>query len=79
MTPNGWSVRDFTSRIAFSSSSNVIVALARMPRPPAFAVPLTSRGPDTQPMPVCTTGWRTPTSSVNGVFSTWGVMRSGLP
>ena len=36
LTPNGWSVRPFTSRIACSSSSYVIVALARMPSPPAF-------------------------------------------
>ncbi len=56
LTPNGWSVRPFTSRIACSSSSMVIVALARMPRPPAFAVPTTRRGPATQPIPVCTTG-----------------------
>src|SRR3954447_150426 len=67
LTPKGWSVRSLTSRIARSSSSTVIVAPARMPRPPAAAVPLTSRGPDTQPMPVCTTGCRTPTRAVNGV------------
>ena len=43
------------------------MALARMPRPPAFAVALTRRGPETQPMPVCTTGCRTPTRSVRAV------------
>ncbi len=55
-TPNGCVVRDFVSAIAFSSSSYDIVALARMPSPPAFAVAEVRRGPDTQPMPVCTTG-----------------------
>src|SRR6478752_2567256 len=74
LTPNGLSVRSLTSMIAFSSSSKVIVALARMPRPPALAVPTTSRGPDTQPMPVCTTGCGTPTRSVNGVRSSCSVM-----
>ncbi len=73
LTPNGWSVRLFTSRIARSSSSTVIVALARMPRPPAFAVPTTRRGPATQPMPVCTTGWRTPARSVSGVRSSCSI------
>ena len=72
-TPNGWSVRLLTSLMACSSSSYDIVALARMPRPPAFAVPLTRRGPETQPMPVCTIGWRTPASSVRGVLSCWSI------
>src|SRR6195952_1662052 len=66
-TPNGRSVRLFTSAMAWSSSSKVMVAEARIPSPPALAVPLTRRGPATQPMPVCTTGWRTPASSVSGV------------
>src|SRR4051794_7887540 len=74
LTPNGWSVRALTSAIACSSSSKVMVALARMPSPPAFAVPLTRRGPETQPMPVCTTGCRTPTRSVNGVRSSCSLM-----
>ncbi len=73
LTPKGWSVRPFTSMIAASSSARLMVAPARMPRPPAFAVPLTSRGPETQPMPVCTTGWRTPTRSVNGVRISWSI------
>ena len=34
----------------------VMVAEARIPRPPALAVAATSRGPATQPMPVCTMG-----------------------
>lgn len=79
LTPNGWSVRLLTSRIARSSSSKVIVALARMPSPPAFAVPEVSRAPETQPIPVCTTGCRTPTRSVNGVRRTGGVTGPGPP
>jgi hypothetical protein len=49
-------VRLFVSRIAASSSSYVIVAEARMPSPPALDVADVSRGPETQPIPVCTTG-----------------------
>src|SRR4051812_6670570 len=78
LTPNGWSVRPFTSVMAWSSSSYVMVALARMPSPPALAVPDTSRGPATHPMPVCTTGWRTPTSSLSGVRSSCSII-SGSP
>ncbi len=38
-----------------------------MPRPPALAVAAVSVAPETQPMPVCTTGRRTPTSLLNRV------------
>ncbi len=55
-TPNGASVRPRTSSMAAASSSNVMVADARMPSAPAAAVADTSRGPATQPMPVCTMG-----------------------
>ena len=72
-TPNGASVRSLTSTMACSSSGSVIVADARMPRPPALAVPLTRLGPETQPMPVWTIGWRTPVSSVSGVDSSWSI------
>src|SRR4051812_17752882 len=74
-TPKGWSVRPLTARMARSSSSCDMVALARMPRPPALAVPETSRGPATQPMPVCTTGCRTPASSVSGVLISCSIIR----
>src|SRR6478735_3334292 len=75
LTPKGSSVRPLTSMIACSSSAKVIVAPARIPRPPALAVPLTRRGPETQPMPVWTTGCRTPTRSVNGVRISCSLMR----
>jgi len=55
-TPKGASVRAFTSLMAAAVSSRVMVAEASSPSPPAFAVPTTSDGPDTQPMPVCTIG-----------------------
>ena len=45
-----------------------IVPPARMPSPPAAAVAAVSSGPDTQPMPVCTIGYRTPVSSVTRVL-----------
>src|SRR3954452_209602 len=73
LTPNGCGVRSLTSTTAFSSSSIDMVADARIPSPPAFAVPETRRGPETQPMPVCTTGCRTPTRSVNGVRSSCSI------
>ena len=68
LTPNGRSVAAFTLRTASANSSSVIVADARMPRPPAFAVADTSRAPATHPIPVCTTGCSMPTSSVSGVL-----------
>ena len=55
-TPKGASVVALTSSIAEASWSKSMVAAARMPRPPALAVADTSRGPATQPMPVCTIG-----------------------
>ncbi len=55
-TPNGRSVRDLTSATAEVRSWRVMVAEARMPRPPASAVAATRRGPATQPMPVWTIG-----------------------
>jgi hypothetical protein len=42
--------------MAAVSSGVVIVAAARMPKPPAAEVAAVSRAPDTQPMPVCTMG-----------------------
>jgi hypothetical protein len=68
LTPNGRSVASLTFAIAVASSSMVIVADARIPRPPAFAVADTSRAPATQPIPVCTTGCWMPTSRVSGVW-----------
>ena len=56
LTPKGAVVRARTSAMAAASSARVMVAEARMPRPPALAVAATSRGPATQPMPVCTMG-----------------------
>ena len=56
LTPNGAVVRLRTSAMAPASSSSVMVAEARMPRPPAAQVAATRRGPATQPMPVCTSG-----------------------
>jgi hypothetical protein len=69
LTPNGLSVAVLTFRIAVANSSRVIVADAKMPNPPALAVAETSRAPATHPIPVCTTGCSTPTSSVSGVCS----------
>src|SRR5256714_755448 len=66
-TPNGASVRSFTSRIAAASSSYDIVAEARIPSAPARAVAVTRWGPATQPIPVWTIGCRTPTRSVQRV------------
>ena len=42
--------------MAASISSMVMVAEARIPSPPASAVPVTSDGPATHPIPVCTIG-----------------------
>lgn len=58
---------DFTFAIAVANSSMVIVAEARIPRPPALAVAETSRAPATQPIPVWTTGCSTPTNRVSAV------------
>ena len=46
-----------------------MVALAKMPRAPALALALTSFGPATQPIPVCTMGYLTPTKSQRDVCS----------
>ena len=69
LMPNGLSVAALTLVTAVCSSSSVMVADARMPRPPALEVADTSRAPATQPIPVCTTGCSMPTSSVSGVRS----------
>ncbi len=69
LMPNGLSVAAFTLVTAVESSSSVMVADARMPRPPALDVAATRRAPATQPMPVCTTGCSMPISSVSGVRS----------
>ena len=46
-----------------------MVTAARMPKPPAALVAAVRFAPDTQPIPVCTTGSRQPTSSQNRVRS----------
>ena len=46
-----------------------MVTAARIPKPPAALVAAVSRAPDTQPMPVCTTGSSHPTRSQNRVRS----------
>ena len=56
LTPKLAEVRDFTSATAARNCSTVIVAEARIPSAPALAVAATSRGPATQPIPVCTMG-----------------------
>ena len=56
LTPNGPFVRLRTSPIAAASSSRLMVAEAKIPRPPASVVAATRRGPATQPMPVWTSG-----------------------
>ena len=66
-TPNGASVRSFTPRTAACSCSGVMVTAARIPKPPLALVAAVRLAPDTQPMPVCTTGTRHPTSSVKRV------------
>ena len=68
-TPNGASVAERTSSTAATISSKPRVAAARTPNPPAAEVAAVSRGPATQPMPVWTTGWRTPTRSQKRVWS----------
>jgi hypothetical protein len=57
IAPKGASVRALISRTAERSRSGDIVAEARMPSAPAFAVADTRRGPATHPMPVWTSGW----------------------
>jgi hypothetical protein len=52
LMPNGLSVAALTFVTAVRSSSSVMVADAKMPRPPALAVADTSRAPATQPIPV---------------------------
>ncbi len=59
----------WTSWIASSSWSKVIVADARMPSPPAALVADVSRAPATQPIPVCTIGYCTPNRSHAAVCS----------
>ena len=68
-TPNEASVAERTSATAATISSKPRVAAARIPNPPAAEVAAVSRGPATQPMPVWTTGWRTPTRSQKRVWS----------
>jgi hypothetical protein len=51
-TPKLRSVLSFTCWMACSSSSKVMVAAAKMPRPPAAEVADVSFAPETQPMPV---------------------------
>src|SRR5438309_1026371 len=63
LTPNGLDVRALTSRTASSSCSKVMVTAARIPSPPAALVAAVRRGPDTQPIPVCTMGKRMPKRS----------------
>jgi hypothetical protein len=56
LTPNGADVRALTSAMADAICSRVMVAEARIPRPPALAVAATRRGPATHPIPVWTMG-----------------------
>ena len=56
LTPKLRSVVSLTSAMASSSSSNVMVAAAKMPSPPADEVADVSCAPETQPMPVWTMG-----------------------
>ena len=53
---NVGAIAAFCDIIAFATVENVIVAAARIPSPPALAVPVTNDGPATHPMPVCTIG-----------------------
>src|SRR5262245_31570967 len=69
LTPNGAPVRSLTRPMAAASSSIVMVTAARMPNPPASLVAAVSEAPETQPMPVWTTGSRQPTRSQNRVWS----------
>jgi hypothetical protein len=78
LTPKGRSVRARTSAMAATNSSNVMVAEARMPKPPASAVAATNLGPATQPMPVCTIGNSTPTNSQKRVWRA-GCTRAPVP
>jgi len=56
LTPNGRSVRAFTSAIAASTLPGSMVAPARKPKPPALQVAAVSLASATQPMAVCTMG-----------------------
>ena len=71
----GRSVRSRTSRTCWRSWSGVIVTAARIPKPPAALVAAVSRAPETQPIPVCTTGSSHPTSSQNRVRSATDLTR----
>ena len=63
-TPNGLVVRCFTSRDGASAAGRSPWWRWRgCPSPPAVAVAAVRRAPDTQPMPVCTIGYSTPTRS----------------
>src|SRR5689334_17874904 len=73
-TPKGLVVRCFVSAIASRSWGKSMVPAARMPSPPAFDVAAARRGPATQPMPVWTIGYSTPTSSQNRVCNVGWVM-----
>src|SRR5579859_3066889 len=68
-TPNGAAVSSLVRAIAASVSATVRVAPARTPSPPALAVAAVSSGVDTQPMPVCTIGYRIPSRSQAAVRS----------
>src|SRR5262245_38028876 len=69
LTPNALSVRSLTVAMASAIWAPVMVTAARMPNPPAADVAAVSEAPETQPMPVCTTGRRQPTRSQNRVCS----------
>jgi len=51
-TPKGFDVLALMDAMLSRVCAKSIVALARMPSPPAFDVALVRRGPATQPMPV---------------------------
>src|SRR5205814_1738252 len=63
-----------TAWIASRSCVRLMVADARMPRPPAALVADVSRAPATHPIPVCTIGTSQPKSSVTRVCSAGCVM-----
>jgi hypothetical protein len=65
--------------MALDSWSPVIVTAARMPNAPAADVAAVSEAPDTQPIPVCTSGSRHPTSAQKRVRSTgWPAESDGV-
>ncbi len=69
LTPNRCGVSLPVSAIASASSAGFITAPARNPNAPALLLAATRRGVAIQPIAVCTTGRRHPSSAVSGVAS----------